>query len=158
MRCIAKTKGFVIINVRTFAAQKPPKAAAYIFAVHNEVMFMTEIKKEGQGAVFISDEVLAVIAGTAALEAEGVAGLLGYYHGNNQKAVRKQMSKVISVQVNEGAVKASLSITAKFGAKLHEVAKDVQKRVKMEVENMTGLVLTEVNVTVGAIVGENKKA
>ena len=119
---------------------------------------MTEIKKESTGAVAISDEVLAVIAGTAALEAEGVAGLMGYYPGNNQKAVRKQMSKVISVLVNDGTVKASLSITAKFGAKLHEVAKDVQQRVKMEIESMTGLLLSEVNVTVGAIVGEKKKA
>ena len=119
---------------------------------------MTEIKKEGSGAVLISDEVLAVIAGTAALEAEGVAGLMGYYPGNNQKAVRRQMSKGISVFVNDGMVKANLSITAKFGAKLHEVAKDVQNRVKMEVENMTGLKLSEVNVTVGAIVGEKKKA
>ena len=119
---------------------------------------MTEVKKQSQGAVSISDDVLAVIAGTAALEADGVAGLLGYYHGNKQKAVRKQMSKGISVQVKDGFVKANLSITAKFGAKLHEVAKDVQKRVKLEVENMTGLVLDEVNVTVGAIVGENKKA
>ena len=121
-------------------------------------MNMTKIKKEGSGIVSISDEVLAVIAGTAALEAEGVAGLLGYYHGNKQKAVRKQMAKGISVQVSEGSVKASLAITAKFGAKLHEVAKDVQKRVKMEIENMTGLILTEVNVTVGAIIGESKKA
>ena len=119
---------------------------------------MTEIKKEGTGAVLISDEVLAVITGTAALEADGVAGLMGYYPGNNQKAVRKQMSKGINIFINEGTVKASLSITAKFGAKLHEVAKDVQQRVKMEVENMTGLLLSEVNVTVGAIVGESKKA
>ena len=118
---------------------------------------MTEIKKEGTGAVSISDEVLAVIAGTAALEAEGVAGLMGYYPGNKQKAVRKQMAKGISVLVSDGTVKANLSITAKFGAKLHEVAKDVQQRVKMEIESMTGLLLSEVNVTVGAIVGENKK-
>ena len=119
---------------------------------------MTEIKKEGTGAVSISDEVLSVIAGTAALEAEGVAGLMGYYHGNKQKAVRKQMSKGISVVVSDGSVIANLSITARFGAKLHEVAKDVQHRVKKEIENMTGLVLSEVNVTVGAIVGEIKKA
>ena len=119
---------------------------------------MTEIKKEGTGAVSISDEVMAVIAGTAALEVEGVAGLLGYYPGNKQKAVRRQMSKGISVVVSDGTVKANLSITAKFGAKLHEVAKEVQNRVKKEIENMTGLVLSEVNVTVGAIVGETKKA
>ena len=122
------------------------------------VIVLTKIKKEGTGAVSISDDVLAVIAGTAALEAEGVAGLMGYYPGNKQKAVRKQMSKGISVLVNEGRVVANLSITAKFGAKLHEVAKDVQQRVKKEIENMTGLVLSEVNVTVGAIVGEIKKA
>ena len=119
---------------------------------------MTEIKKAENGAVAISDEVLVVICGTAALEAEGVVGLLGYYPKSTGKAVRKQMAKGISVQVSDGKVKAHLAITAKFGAKLHEIAKDVQKRVKNEIENMTGLVLSEVNITIGAIVGEKSRA
>ena len=122
------------------------------------VMQVTEIKREKAGAVSISDDVMAVIAGTAALEADGVLGLLGYYPGNSQKSVRKQMTKGVHVVIKNGAVKANLSITAKFGSKLCEVAKDVQKRVKMEIENMTGLVLSEVNVTVGKIAGEPKKA
>ena len=122
------------------------------------MVYVTEIKREKTGHVSISDDVMAVIAGTAALEAEGVMGLVGYYPGNSQKAVRKQMSKGVVVVVKDGTARASLSITARFGAKLCEVAKDVQKRVKKEVENMTGLVLSEVNVTVAKIVGEYKKA
>ena len=119
---------------------------------------MTEIKKENSGAVSISDDVLAVIAGTAALESEGVVSITGNYPAENRKAARKQMVKGVSVQVSEGAVKANLSITARFGSKLHEVAMDVQKKVKAEIENMTGLIIEEINVTIAAIVGEKKKA
>ena len=127
-------------------------------SLHGRDGFMTEIKKAENGAVAISDEVLIVICGTAALEAEGVVGLLGYYPNSTKKAVRKQMAKGISVQVSDGKVNAHLAITAKFGAKLHEIAKDVQKRVKNEIENMTGLVLGEVNITIGAIAQEKAKA
>ena len=119
---------------------------------------VTVIKKDKAGVVSISDDVMALIAGTAALEADGVAGLIGYYPGNSHKAVRKQMSKGVTVAIKDGVAKANLAITARFGAKLCDVAKDVQRRVKMEIENMTGLALAEVNVTVGKIVGESKKA
>lgn len=119
---------------------------------------MTEIKRDSAGAVRVSDEVLSVIAGTAALEAEGVAGLFGHYSGGTKKALRRQMARGISVEVRHGSVKASLSIIAKFGSKVCDVARDVQLRVKKEIEGMTGLALGEVNVTVGKIVDEARKA
>ena len=141
MKHVAKIDGFVIMAVKS-----------------ERVFCMTEIKKENSGAVAISDDVLVVIAGTAALESEGVVSIIGSHPAENRKAARKQMARGINIQVSEGAVKAALSITARFGAKLHEVALDVQRKVKAEIENMTGLMVEEINVTVAAIVGEQKKA
>ncbi|MCL1883340.1 MAG: Asp23/Gls24 family envelope stress response protein [Defluviitaleaceae bacterium] len=115
---------------------------------------MTEIKKESSGVVRIADEVLMVIAGTAAMEADGVLRHAWLSGGN---ASRKQMAKCTSVIVKNKTVTIGLSIAVRFGAKIHEVSKDVQQRVKSAVETMTGLTVSQVNVTVSAIVGEKKK-
>ena len=119
---------------------------------------MTELKSEGTGAIRIADDVLAVIAGTAALEAEGVAGLAGYYSSDlNSKTVRKHMIKGVTVNVTGGTVNFHLAISVKFGTKLQDVSREVQQRVKGAVETMTGLAVAEVNIGVGTLVGENKR-
>ena len=119
---------------------------------------MTELKSEGTGIIRIADEVLAVIAGTAALEAEGVAGFAGYtLNSVNSKAVRKHMNKGVTVSITGGTVSLHLNISVKFGAKLQDVSREVQQRVKAAVETMTGLSVMEINVSVGALVDENKR-
>jgi len=119
---------------------------------------MTELKTEGTGVVRIADDVLAVIAGTAALESEGVAGLAGYYSNDiNSKAVRKHVAKGVSVNVTGDSVAFHLAISINFGAKLQEVSREVQQRVKGAIETMTGLTVSEVNISVGALVDENKR-
>jgi len=119
---------------------------------------MTELKSEGTGAIRIADDVLAVIAGTAALEAEGVAGLAGIYSTDiNNKAVRKHMAKGVTVKVTGDSVALSLAISVKIGAKLQEVSREVQQRVQGAVETMTGLAVAEVNISIGALVDENKR-
>ena len=119
---------------------------------------MTELKSEGTGAICIADDVLAVIAGTAALESEGVAGLAGYYLKEiNSKVVRKLMTKGITIKVTGDSVAVTLVISVNFGTKLHDVSREVQQRVKGAIETMTGLGVSEVNVSVAALVDENKR-
>ena len=119
---------------------------------------MTTLKTEGNGVVRIADDVLSVIAGTAALEAENVAGLAGYSFGNmNVKAARRHMIKAVNVKVTGDTVALHLIISVKFGSKLQDVSREVQQRVKNAIETMTGLVVAEVNVSVGALVDENKR-
>lgn len=119
---------------------------------------MTELKTEGSGTVYIADEVIAVIAGTAALEAEGVTGIAGHFSNEaGKKSVRKHMVKGITVKVSEQRVSLALAITAKIGTKLHEISADVQQRVKTAIETMTGLDVAVVNVSVGAVAAENYK-
>jgi len=120
---------------------------------------MTELKTEGGGAVHIADDVLAVIAGTAALEAEGVTGLAGHFANQiGSKAVRKHMAKGVQVSVAGRKVRLALAITAKMGAKLHEISAEVQQRVKTAIETMTGLDVAEVNINVGAVAAETQGA
>jgi uncharacterized alkaline shock family protein YloU len=103
---------------------------------------MTEIKTDQSSSVRIADEVLAIIAGAAALETEGVLSLAG--------PGRKNRSRGISLAVKDKNVKLRLILTVKNGKKLQDVAREVQKRVKSAVENMTGLAVTGVNVLIVA--------
>jgi uncharacterized alkaline shock family protein YloU len=93
-----------------------------------------------------------VIAGTAAMEADGVLRIVG------GKPARKQPVKCTSVVVKNKTVTIALSVAVRFGAKIHEVSADVQARVKSAIETMTGLSVAAVNVTIGAIVGEKGNA
>ena len=119
---------------------------------------MTELRSEGAGIIRIADEVLAVIAGTAALEAGGVAGIAGYLSNDvNNKAVRKHMIKGVGVKVTGDSIAFNMLISVKFGVKLQDVSREVQQRVKGAIETMTGLAVSEVNVNIGALVDENKR-
>ncbi|MDR1530883.1 MAG: Asp23/Gls24 family envelope stress response protein [Clostridiales bacterium] len=120
---------------------------------------MTEIKNgTGIGQIQIADEVIAVIAGTAALEIEGVAGMAGNITGDiAERLGRKNFSKGVKVEVKDESVTVELSLTVKFGCRVQEVSTEVQKRVKAAVETMTGLAVQDVNIIVSGIIHDKEK-
>ncbi|MCL2575250.1 MAG: Asp23/Gls24 family envelope stress response protein [Defluviitaleaceae bacterium] len=102
---------------------------------------MNEILTNGGiGQIRISDEVLAIIAGTAALEIEGVAA-----HGG------KNFARGVKVSIDEAGVTVAISIMVKFGNKIHKVSEEVQKRIATALETMVGMKVVEVNVTVAGL-------
>ena len=120
---------------------------------------MTEIKTDTPGVVRVSDEVLIVIAGTAALEIEGVVGIgVQSLKNLNDKAVRKHMLRGIKLKIENEEVRLILVIAVKYGYKILDVSSLVQERVKTAIETMTGLNVKTVNVVVGALINDKKKA
>lgn len=121
---------------------------------------MADIKPKIQsfGLIQIADDVIAVIAGTAALEAEGVAEMTGNFAGGIiEKLGKKNFAKGVIINVEEKKVTVDLSIMVKFNYKIHEVAIEVQKKVKNAIETMTGLSAAAVNVNVVGIDFEKEK-
>ncbi len=121
---------------------------------------MTELKTNNVniGQIQIADEVIAIIAGTAALEVDGVVGMSGNFTGDIAEILgKKNLSKGVKVVVEENEVKIDINMLIKFGFKIHEVCVEIQKRVKNAVETMTGLEASEVNVNVTAIHFEKEK-
>ncbi|MDR2648370.1 MAG: Asp23/Gls24 family envelope stress response protein [Clostridiales bacterium] len=119
---------------------------------------MTEIKidTEGAGQVKLADEVIAIIAGTAAMEVEGVAGMSGNLTGDiAQMLGRRNLSKGVAVEVDGGGVKVTLNLLCEFGYKLQEVSEAVQRRVKAAIENMIGLNAREININITGILYYN---
>ena len=114
---------------------------------------MLEIKHGSDfGRIQIADEVIATIAGTAALEVEGLAGMVGKITGDLAGMLgRKNMTKGVRVEVLEQQTIITVNIAVKYGYKIHEVSEQVQKQVKTAVETMTGLSAGEINVHVSGI-------
>ena len=114
---------------------------------------MSENKMHGQ--IQIAEEVVGVIAVTAALEVEGVvAGSHG--KGITEFFGKKGHTKCTKVVKDENDAVVDMEIIVKFGTKVQKVATEVQERVKSTVETMTGLNVAVVNVSVSGVVKEVK--
>ncbi len=108
--------------------------------------------QNAMGQIQIADEVIAIIAGTAALEVEGVAHMSGNFTGDLVEILgKKNLSKGVSVSVNENQVIVSINLMIKLGYKIQDVTAEVQHRVKNAIETMTGLTAAEVNITVSGV-------
>lgn len=104
------------------------------------------------GAVHIADEVIAIIAGMAATEVDGVAGMVGKFGGDLVELLgRKNLSKGVAVTVGEDFVTLELSVIIDYGSSLVEVTRLIQDKVKTAVETMTGLEVNEVNIKVAGV-------
>ena len=101
----------------------------------------------------ISDDVVAVIAGVSVSEVAGVAGMAGGFAGGISEVFsgKKNLSKGIKVDTDEKEVKIDVNIIVEYGARIPDVAFEIQNRVKKSVENMTGLKVAEVNVHVQGV-------
>lgn len=114
---------------------------------------MSENNMNGQ--IQIADEVIGVIAVTAALEVEGVvAGSHG--KGITEFFGKKGHTKCVKVAKDENEAVLDMEIIIKFDTKVQKVAREVQERVKSTVETMTGLDVVVVNVSVSGVVKEQE--
>ena len=108
--------------------------------------------EENLGEVKIADEVVAIIAGLAAMEVDGVSSMVG----NATKELvnrlgRKSLSKGVKVDVLDGIVTVSLAMNMKFGYSIKDVTGKVQEKVRAAIENMTGLEVADVNIRVAGV-------
>ena len=111
-----------------------------------------EIKTENEG-IQISSDVVAVIAGVAVSEVQGVSGMSGGFAGGITEVLsgKKNLAKGIKVEIDEDKAKIDVNIIVEYGSRIPDVAFEIQNRVKKSVENMTGLKVEEVNVHVQGV-------
>ena len=112
---------------------------------------------EAIGQVQIADEVVAIIAGLAATEVEGVASMAGNITNELvSKLGVNNLSKGVKVVVEDHHVRVNLALELDYGVSIPEISKKVQDRVKAAIENMTGLKVREVNVRVTGVAAEEE--
>lgn len=104
------------------------------------------------GTISIADDVVASIAGIAAIEVKGVSRL----NGNITKDLvgklgKKNLGSGVKVDINNGIVAVDLSVIIEYGNSVKKVSEEIQLKVKQAIENMTGLKVNVVNVVVTGI-------
>lgn len=111
--------------------------------------------KSSEGSCIISEDVIATIASTAALEVAGVAGM-----AQRPVDIRGFMgpaaAKSVKVINNESETVVDVFVNLRLDARIQDVAGEVQRSVKTAVQSMTGKPVTKVNVHVAGIVLEEK--
>ena len=111
---------------------------------------------EEDGAIHISEEVIAAIAVGAVREVEGVSGMMTNLGGsvtdlvNNKKNAQKG-TKAVKIEMVEDALNLELYITVAYGHPILEVAENAQKAVKSSIEAMAGCTVSAVNIHVGGV-------
>lgn len=104
------------------------------------------------GAIKITDEVVAIIAGIAATDVTGVSSMSGGIAGGIAEALgRKNLAKGVKVEVGDKEAAIDLFIIVEYGFRIPEVAWTIQEKVKQAVEEMTGLNVIEVNIHIQGV-------
>ena len=116
-----------------------------------------QIKSDEIGDIRVSEEVVAIIAGLAATEVEGVSSMAGNITNEIvSKLGMKNLSKGIFVEVMDDEIKVDVALNIAYGYAIPEISAKVQERVKSSVENMTGLTVAVVNIRIASVdMGDN---
>ena len=98
----------------------------------------------------IAEGVVASIAGVAVSEVSGVFVMAGGFGSGISEAFtgKKNIAKGIKVELEGQQAKIDVNIIVEFGARIPDVAYEIQKRVTKSVEEMTGLKVSSVGVHV----------
>ena len=109
------------------------------------------------GTVQIADEVIAVIAGLAATEVDGVQQMSGNITNEIvSKLGMKNLSKGVKVSIDGEQVDVDLNLILQYGVSIPKTSKEVQEKVKGAIETMTGLTVNEVNIRIAGIQTESE--
>lgn len=110
------------------------------------------IKSDELGEVKVADEVLAIIAGLAATEVEGVSSMAGNITNEIvSKLGMKNLSKGIVVELLDDEIKVDVAINIAYGYSIPEVSAKVQDKVKTTIESMTGIEVAVINVRIASV-------
>ena len=113
-------------------------------------MEVDEMKPAAASRLKISEDVIIAIAKIAALDVKGVAKLDGEV--GKMSKLRKNGPIKVSMMGDVAAI--DMKIVVKSSEKACNIAQEVQNAVKENVQNMTGVPVARVNVTVSGVVFE----
>jgi len=106
-----------------------------------------------RGATHIADAVVTKVAGIAAREVPGVHNLGGgasrALGGLTQRVgIGDERSQGVSVEVGEREAAVDLTVVVEYGESIPQVSQQIRDNVAKRIEGITGLSVTEVNVSV----------
>ena len=102
-----------------------------------------------------NNEVVAIIAGRAANEIEGIAGMCNV--SGSLMSKNRNVTKGVKVEVGSEEVAVDLYVIVEYGIPIQRAAADAQENVRKAIESMTGLHVVRVDVHVQSVSFEQDK-
>lgn len=106
------------------------------------------------GQIDISNDVLAIIAGGAAVDCYGIVGMASKHQikdGISEILRKENFSKGVVVRQNEDELHIDMYIIVSYGTKISEIAHNVQSKVKYTLNQTVGLSVESVNIFVQGV-------
>ena len=116
-----------------------------------------DVDLENGGTIKYANEVIAIIAGVAASEIEGIAGMCASGAISDIIGRNRSITRGVKVEVVGEDVSVELYIVAEYGSTIQKVAGEVQENVRKAIESMTGLHVVTVDVHVQGVSFEKEK-
>ena len=115
---------------------------------------------DSTGSITYANEVIAIIAGVAANEVAGIAGMCTSGGISEVFGRNKNITKGVKVEIGSEEASVDLYVIIEYGTPIQTAALDVQENVRKAIETMTGLHVVRVDVHVQGVSfeKENKEA
>ena len=113
------------------------------------------VRPDEKGSINISEDVVAAIAVSAALEGDGVGEVV---QNSGSYLSKKNTVKGVKLTIGDGSVIVDLQIMVKYGHPIPQVAQNVQDAVANAVESMTELKVCQVNVRISGVLFQDNAA
>lgn len=116
--------------------------------------FMSIELKTSYGQIDISNDVVATIAGGAAIDCYGIVGMASKSQlkdGLSEILRKENFTKGVIVRQEEDQLHIDMYIIVSYGTKISEVAHNVQTKVKYTLNQMVGLSVDSLNIYVQGV-------
>lgn len=106
------------------------------------------------GKIFVTKEVIATLAGSAALDCYGLVGMASRKQlkdGIAELLGRENLSRGVEVRREQDRIEIDLYIVVSYGTKISVVANNVQTKVRYILNDVVGLDVDDVNIFVQGV-------
>ncbi|MDQ0161695.1 Asp23/Gls24 family envelope stress response protein [Bacillus alveayuensis] len=110
--------------------------------------------KTNYGQIDISNEVIAQVAGGAAVDCYGIVGMASKNQikdGISEILRRENFSRGVIVRQENDEIHIDMYIIVSYGTKISEIAHNVQTKVKYTLNQMLGLSVDSINIYVQGV-------
>ncbi len=114
-------------------------------------------ENDSTGTITYANEVIAIIAGVAANEVEGIAGMCSGGGFSDVFVRNRNIKKGVKVEIGAEEASVDLYVIVEYGTPIQIAALDVQDSVRKAIETMTGLHVVRVDVHVNGVSFEKEK-
>lgn len=116
-----------------------------------------DVDLDNGGTIKYANEVIAIIAGVAASEVEGIAGMCTSGGISDIIGRNRNITRGVKVEIGSEEASVDLYIIVEYGSPIQKVAGEVQENVRKAIETMTGLRVVCVDVHVQGVSFEKEK-